>query len=344
VASLALVDRTWQAFAAATAIALGFSVLYAGQSTILASLTSETERQRVFGLQFALLNLGIGVGGLISGSVVDLSRPATFQVIYVVDGITYLAPLVILLSMPHVGRRLFDAAASDRTGTGAGAGDGGYREVLRDRPFRRLLIFGLVLTTCGYAQIEVGFTAFATEVAGVEPRIVGWALAANTLTIVAAQMRVIRVLDGRSRTRSLAAVGCVFAVSWLILGAAGLVDGRHALLASLGVIACAAVFAVGETLLSPVMPALTNALASDALRGRYNAMSSMIWGVSAVAGPITAGPLIGGGLGVVWVVLVVAGSLVASALALSLRPLLSAAQDGRAAAPGAQPVAAATPG
>jgi MFS family permease len=192
-----------------------------------------------------------------------------------------------------------------------------------------LVIFGLVLTTCGYAQIEVGFTAFATTVAEVTPRVVGWALAANTLTIVLAQLFVIRALQGRSRTFALAGVGVLFAAAWLVLGGAGLVDGSNALLAALGVVACAAVFALGETLLSPVMPALTNALATDELRGRYNAMGSMIWGISGIVGPVTAGPLIGAGRGGLWVVLVVTGSLVASVIALSLRPLLTAEQDGR---------------
>jgi MFS family permease len=117
-----------------------------------------------------------------------------------------------------------------------------------------------------------------------------------------------------------------------VLGGAGLVDGAQALMAALGVIACASIFALGETLLSPVMPALTNALATDELRGRYNAMGSMIWGVSGVVGPVTAGPLIGSGLGGAWVALVVGGSLIASLIALSLRRLLTPVQDGRAVA------------
>jgi hypothetical protein len=62
-----------------------------------------------------------------------------------------------------------------------------------------------------------------------------------------------------------------------VLGAAGLVGAGNALVAVLCVVACAAIFGFGETMLSPVMPALTNALASDELRGRYNAMSSMIF-------------------------------------------------------------------
>ncbi|MFI2710407.1 MFS transporter [Micromonospora sp. NPDC018662] len=323
--SLALVDSTASAFGVMTLVAVGSSAIWAGQNTILASLTGDGERQRVFGLNFALLNLGIGVGGLISGAVVDVARPATFQAVYLLDAVSYLTPALILLTLPHVGRR--PAMAADAGDAAPAAG--GYLAVLRDRPFRRLVVFGLVLTTCGYAQIEVGFAAYSVRVVEVTPRVVAWALAANTVMIVLSQLLVLRRLEGRSRTGALAAVGAVFAVAWLVLGAAGVVGGGNALLAALGVVACSAIFGFGETMLSPIMPALTNALATDELRGRYNAMSSMIFGISGVVGPVTAGPLIGAAGGRVWVAVVVGGCLAASLLALSLRPLLSTAQDGR---------------
>ncbi|MGC5017578.1 MFS transporter [Micromonospora sp. DT47] len=325
--ALALVDSTASAFGVATVIAVGSSAIWSGQNTILASLTADDERQRVYGLNFALLNLGIGVGGLTAGAIVDTARPATFQLIYLIDAVSYLTPAIILLSLPHVGHRLVAAGA-----TGAATSAGGYLTVLRDRPFRRLVIFGLVLTTCGYAQIEVGFTAYAIRVAEVTPRVVAWALAANTVMIVLSQLLVLRRIEGRSRTGALVAVGAVFATAWLVLGAAGQVGTGDALVAALGVVACAAIFGFGETMLSPVMPALTNALATDELRGRYNAMSSMIFGISGVIGPVTAGPLIGAADGKVWVAVVVGGCLAASVVALSLRPLLTAVQDGRAPA------------
>ncbi|MGR6322620.1 MFS transporter [Micromonospora soli] len=322
--SLALVDSVGTAFAVSTLIAVGGSALWSGQTTILASLTGDGERQRVFGLQFALLNLGIGIGGVISGAVVDIARPVTFQAIYLLDALSYLMPGLILLTLPHVGHRLAQAPAAE-----AGRPAGGYLTVLRDRPFRRLVLFGLVLTTCGYAQIEVGFAAYSVRVVEVTPRVVAWALACNTVMIVLAQLLVIRRMEGRSRTRALAAVGAVFATAWLVLGAAGLVGTGNALLAALGVVACSAIFGFGETMLSPVMPALTNALATDELRGRYNAMSSMIFGISGIIGPVTAGPLMGAAHGRIWVAFVVGGSLIASVMALTLGRLLTPAQDGR---------------
>ncbi|MFG2055314.1 MFS transporter [Micromonospora sp. NPDC048930] len=337
-ASLGLVHSVGTAFAVSTVIAIGSSAIWSGQNTILASLTGDEERQRVFGLNFALLNLGIGTGGLISGAVVDVARPVTFQAIYLLDALSYLTPGLILLTLPHVGHRLAQAREA-----GAARAGGGYLTVLRDRPFRRLVIFGLVLTTCGYAQIEVGFAAYSVRVVEVTPRVVAWALAGNTVMIVLSQLLVIRRMEGRSRTGALAAVGAVFATAWLVLGAAGVIGTGNALLAALGVVACSAIFGFGETMLSPVMPALTNALATDELRGRYNAMSSMIFGISGIIGPVTAGPLIGAAHGRLWVAVVVGGCLTASVLALSLRRLLTAAQDGRptpAPVPDPQPVTA----
>ncbi|HEY0697470.1 MAG TPA: MFS transporter [Micromonospora sp.] len=333
-AALVLVDSTLSAFLVVSVLGAGGSAIWSGQSTILASLTGPDERQRVYGLQFALLNLGIGIGGLTAGAIVDTARPGTFELVYLLDAASFLAPLVILLFLPGVGHRLAEPAET------AGRSSGGYLTVLRDRPFRRLVGYALVLTTCGYAQVEVGFTAYAVRVAEVTPRVVAWALAANTVMIVLAQLLVIRHLQGRSRSRALAVVGVVFAVSWLVLGVGGLVGAENALLAALCVMACAAIFGAGETMLSPVMPALTNALATDELRGRYNAASSMVFGISGIIGPVTAGPLIGAGGGVAWVALVAGGCLVASLLALSLRSLLTAEQDGTSPLPDRAPAPA----
>ena len=105
---LAFAANAWQVGLVLTLGALGGSTVWAGQNTILTSLTDDDERQKVFGLQFALLNLGIGVGAAVSGSIVDTTRAASFQLIYVLDMFCYLAPIVVLLSMPRVGLRLVE--------------------------------------------------------------------------------------------------------------------------------------------------------------------------------------------------------------------------------------------
>ena len=67
--------------------------------------------------------------------------------------------------------------------------------------------------------------------------------------------------------------------------------------ATLLVAACASVFALGETLLQPTIPALVNDLAPDHLRGRYNALSSGAFQLAAIIAPPIAGFLIGHDLG-----------------------------------------------
>jgi MFS family permease len=329
-ASFGFAGTAVEAFGAATLSAIGGAVIWAAQNTLLSSVTSEPERQRVFGLSFAILNLGIGVGGTVAGFIVDLHSAASFRTLYLVDGATTLIPALILISLPGIGHRL---ASHD-----AVAAAGGYREVLGNPAFRRFLVFGLLITVCGYAQFEVGYNAFSTLVSHVSPRVIAWAHAANTVTIVLAQMTVIHWLAGRSRSRALAGVGVIVALSWTILGLTGW--GGHAppAVAIAGVIGCAVVFATGETIMSPMMPAITNAMATDELRGRFNAMSSMIWGFTAIAGPLTAAPLIGHGFGELWIALIVAGGVGAAVVALSLTRLLTPAQDGRLVVSAAQPV------
>jgi MFS family permease len=321
-----------QAFGSASLAAIGGAVLWAAQNTLLSTVTDEAERQHVFGLSFAILNLGLGAGGVVAGFIADVNHASSFRMLYLVNAAAAVIPALILVSLPTVGHRL--VAPTRAPGSVAG----GYRDVFANRAFRRFMIYSVLLGVCGYAQIEVGFPAFSSLVGGVSTRVIAWGLAANTMTIVAAQLLVLKRLRGRSRSRALAAVGLIIASSWVILGVSAWAKGIGPAVPIIGVVLCASVFACGETLMSPVMPAITNALATDELRGRYNAMGSVIYGATAIAGPLTAAPLIGHGLGAVWVVLIVLGSLTAAGVALSLRRVLTPEQDGSLVAAAGRPV------
>ena len=63
-------------------------------STMLSRLVSPEHRQRAFGVNFMLVNLGIGFGSLISASVVNLRSPDTFVALYIFNaGVTLVAGL-----------------------------------------------------------------------------------------------------------------------------------------------------------------------------------------------------------------------------------------------------------
>ena len=114
---------------------------------------------------------------------------------------------------------------------------------------------------------------------------------------------------------------------WLVIAASGRVDG---MLATICIVAGLGLFGLGETLWAPVLPALVNELAREELRGRYNALQSMVWTVSSIIGPALAGLLLGTGLAGVWVACVVGGTTVSALLFLRLRRHLSVGEDGRA--------------
>jgi MFS family permease len=324
VASLTVVQDAWHAWAVASFVTLGTVGLYPAATAMLTRLVPEQRRQKVYGFQFMLMNAGIGVGGVISSFLVDLSDARTFQRLYLIDAVSYLAYVAVVLSLPRgtgaLPRRTPDLAAP------AGLTAPGWATVLRDRTLVRVALTSVVVVTFGYAQFEAGFTAYTVDVAGVPANALGWAFGANTAAIVLAQLVTLRLIDGRSRSRVLACCAAVWCLSWSVIAASELVGGRTAVaLVVLGL----AMFGLGETLWAPVAPALVNDLATEELRGRYNALQGMTWTVAMVIGPALAGLLIGNGLVQAWVACTVGGTGVASLLFLGLRRHLTPRQDGR---------------
>ncbi len=318
VAGWSLVHTPLQAFAIATFTSLTGATLWPAQSTLLAQLTPAAHRNRTFGLSFMFLNLGYGVGGLVSSMIVRDHDAPRFEFMYRIDGITYLALALAIISVRGHAQAVH--AAIDRSGK-----DEGYREVLHDRRLWLLLAGGVVMFTCGYGGFNAGVPLFATTHAHLSVHWLGLVYGANSFTIVAVQPMVIRRVVGRSRTLLLASVGLLWAVSWAMLGASALL--LPAVLLILGQV----VFATGESIWAPVGPTLVNAMAPDHLRGRYNAVIGLQWGISGVLGPAITGFMLGHGLATAWWVTMATGASVGSLLLLLLRRELDPVMDGRVA-------------
>jgi MFS family permease len=158
----------------------------------------------------------------------------------------------------------------------------------------------------------------------------GWAFGANTAAIVVGQLVALRMIKGRRRTSMLALCAATWSVSWTVIGFSDAADGWVAVAM---VIAGLGMFGLGETLWAPVAPAIINDLATEELRGRYNALQGMTWTVAMIIGPALSGLLIGNDLAHLWAACTVGGTAVAAVLFLNLRRHLTAAQDGIGPAP-----------
>jgi MFS family permease len=299
---------------------VGHAAFFPAVQALVANAIAATQRQRFYGLSFTLLNAGIGVGGVISGLFVDVKRAWTFELIYLVDAASYLIPVFLLtFAIRGVG------GPAPRPEDGSVQTEQTYAMVLRDRAFRRFLAVTFMSAFIGYAQLEAGWTAFARIVGGIPTSGIGIAFAANTAVIVLLQLPVVRRIEGHRRTRLLMIMAAIWASAWALVGIAGLVGGAVAFVL---LVASAGIFGSGETLQSPVVPAVVNDLASDDLRGRYNAANSVAFQIAAVLGPISAGLLIGHGLAAAYIVMLLVGCGVLVALLLSLEQRISPAANG----------------
>jgi len=302
---LATFSANWEGLTAAALSGFGVAVAWPAQDALLATLVAEEHRAAAFGLRHATLNLGLGVGSLLASLIVGLADSNGFTVLYRLDALTFLLaiPLLLAVRIPH------RPASHDQPHTA------GYRAVLTDRSFRRLWLLVALLVTLGYGQFGVTLPAFATGQAGLEPEALALVFAANTVAIVGVQLVSLRLLAGRRRTDALAVLAMFWAATWVIVALAGAMRGPYAapLLAT-----AAVVFAVGETLLAPTLPALVNDLAPEPLRGRYNGADTLAYTTGFVTGPLVGGLLLEPGGGLPLFALLAVGCLAAAASARRL--------------------------
>jgi MFS family permease len=316
--ALAKVSTPLSAMTVVALIGIGESVIWPALNALVASQLAGPNRPRAYALRFGVLNGGLGVGALIAGSLVSLHRPASFELIYIADGLTtVIFGLVVGIGLRH-GPSFRNHPEFDGDESKA---KGGYRAVLADRRFLAWLVASALFIFFGYAMIDGGWAAYATVIVHASPRIVGIGFAVNTGVIVVSQLGVAHVTRRWRRSRMLVGVGILWSLAWLMAGIADISGLSHldvdiALALSLGI------FGLGEALLSPVAGALPNDLAPDHLRARYNALGSTVWSMGTIIGPPIAGVLLASSIPLSWVGFVFVGSVIAGLVGLNLGRLL----------------------
>jgi MFS family permease len=300
------------------ALALGLlgaagGVFWPGFNAMIGAVVPSGIRQRYFGINFTLVNLGIGIGGLLAGSIVDVQRPGTFVAIYLGNALSFLAPLAVLLGPLRKVSGKVDHPVSEDDGAPIRTS---YLDILRDKAMAPVIALTFLSAFVGYAQSEAGFTAYARLVGEVSTRTIGYAFAANTATIVLLQLLVLQRIEGRRRTRVILVLAALWSVSWLMTGLSGLFPGSAS--AAALIIGGSAVFALGETLLQPTIPAITNDLSPDHLRGRYNAIMAGAFQLAAVTGPVVAGVMLGARFNVAFIGMLILGCAVMALIAFAV--------------------------
>jgi MFS family permease len=314
---LGLAGSAGSVLSAAVLLGAGQAVMQPALATMIVDCSTADTRSRAFAMQFFLQNLGLGVGGLIGGHLVDTTRVSSFTLLFSIEAGMFLLLVAVMATVriPHAP----DAAAGER-GT-----KGSWKRLLGDRAMVRLCVLGFVLFFACYGQFESGLSAYGVEAAGISTSTLGTALAANTLTIVVAQFAVLNFVERSSRTRVIAGVGLIWAVAWLAAGYAGLGHGGREL-ATAAFVSTYALFGLGEAMLSPTVAPLVADLAPTGLAGQYNSVFALVKQLALAVGPAVGGPM-AASLHGPYIVTFVLCSLAISVLALRLGRQLTAVQD-----------------
>ena len=216
-AGFAFVDRPWQAFACAVIGGAGVGVTRTANQTLLITLITPEQRVASFALGRAAQNLGLGLGAAIAGFVISSAQDLrSFQALYLFDAITYAAlALVVLAVIPN-----------QRAGADTGTGEGGFREVARDRRFLIVIAVNLVLIIVGYALFANILPPFVKAHTHVGPGAIGILFVFNAFFVAIAQVPATRLVKRMHRARIFATASGLFAIALLGVLPATLIQFR----------------------------------------------------------------------------------------------------------------------
>lgn len=274
------------AIVSAALLGAGTAVMQPALATMIVWCSTPTTRTRAFAMQFFLQNLGLGIGGLFGGQIVDEHDPGSFITLFSIEAVMFLvlAAIVVTVRLPHA-PSIHDAVPKDGS-----APRSGLRALLRHKAMVQLCVLGFVLFFACYGQFESGLSAYGVEAAGISPSTLGIALAANTAVIVIAQFAVLKFVERRKRSRVIAAVGLIWAVAWIAAGYAGMGHGSQAM-ATAAFISTYALFGLGEAMLSPTVAPLVADLAPAGMVGQYNSAFALVKQLALAVGPAVGGPM-----------------------------------------------------
>ncbi|WP_324783090.1 MFS transporter [Streptomyces sp. H51] len=316
--SLGLAGDATAVLLSAAALGAGQAVMQPALATMIVDCSTADTRSRAFAVQFFLQNLGLGVGGLIGGHLVDSTRVASFTLLFSIEAAVFLLLVAVMATvrMPRAPR--FEGAPARSTRDG-------WKQLLGNRAMVQLSVLGFVLFFACYGQFESGLAAYGVEAAGISTSALGTALAANTLVIVVAQFAVLRSVERRRRSRVIAGVGLIWAVAWVTAGFAGLGHGSQEM-ATAAFVTTYALFGLGEAMLSPTVAPLVADLAPEGMAGQYNSAFALVKQLALAVGPAVGGPM-AASLHGPYVVTFLLFSLGISVLAVRLGRRLTPAQD-----------------
>jgi MFS transporter, DHA1 family, multidrug resistance protein len=246
---------------------LGGAFFESPKSAAMVALSDESSRRRMYAVQGVSGNVGMALGVLIGGLLIQ----ASFDVVAIIAGACYLIAFVITLQLlPQV------HVSIGKRGLLSGLG-----MAIRDR---RFVVF--IILSMGYfmvwSQMGLSVSLKAEDLTGTA-QAVTWVFLMYTVVAIGLQYPLIRWLEPR-----------LSPLQGLILGTAlmGLGLGLITFVPSIGwLLGCVAVYALGSLILSPNQQTMTAELADTNVLGSYMGLSSLGLAIGGSLGNYVGGAL-----------------------------------------------------
>lgn len=278
---------------AVAVVALGDVSFPPSIQSFVAEIAKGADRDRLLAAQRSLRNAGLGAGGLIASTALGgWGSETAYRAIVLSSGAAFLVAAAFIRTIPT-------SRAAGRS-VAIIPGGGGYRLVVRNRPFLGLTLVN-VPTAFGYMVLSVSLPVYITQELNASSSLVGVLYAVNTVGIAALQIPVTRMLTRYRRTRAAALGGAVFSLSFLSFAALGVVSTGTTLL--VGVFAATALFTLGELMHGATASALVASAAPEATRGRHLAVYQLSWAIPTALAPAVLTALLALSATGMWLVL-----------------------------------------
>lgn len=280
--------------AAALLVVAGERAFWTTVFTFVAETADGRQLDRWYARVSVTRSLGSGGGSLIAGLALGTNSPLLYRLAIGANAVSFVVAAVLLGLVVGESRPVAARAKAAATG-------GGYREVLRDRPFLAFTLTNVVYSVC-LTIINVALPVYLVKGLKGPGWLVGVLFALNTGLIIVAQTRVTKAVGRHRRTRVLAAAGALWVVWALTLAAGPRIP--HGVLAG-WLIAGMLVYTVAEMMQSPTSTSIAAAASVTELRGRYMAIYQYGYQIAKIIAPVLFTQLFLVGTALPWLVLAV---------------------------------------
>jgi MFS family permease len=277
----------WGVVACAWVASSGRGVFFGTFGVALTAIAGPGEREHWFGRVGGIRNLGQAAGGLVAGAALAVGTHAAYTAMIALTAASFLGAVPFMRQVPSATRERGGPPAPVRQS---------WATVLRDRQYWIVVAHWMTFAFSGNV-LTIAVPVYAAVVLGLPGWVAGAAFTVNTLLIGFGQNAAVRRLEGRVRSRVMAASHLGYAAGYVVLLGASLAHGAVAIgIVMVGV----GVYTFGETIGWPVSSALAAEAAPAEVRGRCLALFQMSGSSVGAAAPAILSGLLALGAVATW--------------------------------------------